>query len=424
MKRIAIIALALALSAGAFAEEATKVNAKIYGFVRTYFAFDTRDSNAGTEDLFYYMPNPESLNDAGNDVNAVPTMRFAALTSRLGVNISGGEVLGYKLGGKIETDFYSLAAPSSTSSKKVSGTAQLRLRQAFATVEKNGRSWKIGQAWHPMAADLPDIFSLDSGVPFAPFSRTPLVNFNWNFAGRWTLNTSAIWQMQYTSTGPLGAVADYMRYSCTPEMYVGVTCGEGANLFRLAADFVSIKPRNFTSTGTKASDRLTTWNLFFYGQQRLGNWDSKLKVVYANDGSHINMVGGYGISGVLDDGSYTYSATRNLSAWATFSRKVKDCPWVPQIFLGYCKMFGTSEDILAAAPGGEKVFYEKLNASTVAGMWRIQPEILYNLGKLSIGAEYMLTGVNYGRSTNARRQAQDIYSVANHRIQMMVKYTF
>ena len=37
----------------------------------------------------------------------------------------------------------------------------------------------IGQAWHPMAADMPDIFSLEAGSPFGPFNRSPQVNFEW-----------------------------------------------------------------------------------------------------------------------------------------------------------------------------------------------------------------------------------------------------
>ena len=36
----------------------------------------------------------------------------------------------------------------------------------------------------------------------------------------------------------------------------------------------------------------------------------------------------------------------------------------------------------------------------------------------------MLTGVDYGRSTNSHKEAQDIYGVMNHRIQAMVKLNF
>ena len=423
MKRIIIALAALVLCTSAFAADADqskfKQHLKFYGFIRTYFAFDTRESNAGTEDLYYYMPNPEKLNAAGIDVNECASFRFAAITSRFGLDILGYEFGGYKIGGKIECDFYAL---TTNTSSKVTGAALMRLRQAYATVSKGNRIWKVGQAWHPMAADMPDMLSLDTGVPFAPFSRTPQVNFEWNFAKTWSLTAAAIGQMQYMSTGPDGAVADYARNGIAPEIYFGLNHKNDGKILRFGLDFISLKPRRFTAAGQRASDRINNLNLFLYGQTKLGYWDWKTKVVYANDCSHLNMIGGYGVSGICTDGSYTYSADRNLSAWTTFSRKKKDCNWVPQLFLGFTKMFGTRDEIISIPD--VKTFYEKLNASTVNCAWCIQPEILYNLGKMQFGAQLMYTGVNYGRSTDAFKRAQDCYTVANYRIQMMVKYTF
>ena len=53
------------------------------------------------------MPKDQKLNAAGEDANAISSFRFAALTSRLGLDVTGYEVGGYKIGAKIETDFYS-----------------------------------------------------------------------------------------------------------------------------------------------------------------------------------------------------------------------------------------------------------------------------------------------------------------------------
>ena len=58
-----------------------KNNFKLYGFIRNYFAFDSRESISGTGDIFYYLPKDVSLNEAGEDVNAVSSFRFLALTS-------------------------------------------------------------------------------------------------------------------------------------------------------------------------------------------------------------------------------------------------------------------------------------------------------------------------------------------------------
>lgn len=408
-KTIILLASALLLASSAFAQEATKPTFKWYGFIRNYYAFDTRESSAGTEDLYYYMPKDQNIVD-GEDLNAIPSFRYAALTSRLGLDVTGYEIGGYKIGSKIETDFYSGVSG-------VTGTATLRLRQAYVTVAKDGRSWKIGQAWHPMAADLPDIFSLESGAPFGPFSRTPQITADFKLGDATSFTASAIWQMQYTSTGPDGASANYIKYACTPELYFGFNIKGQNSLTRVGVDVLSIKPRNFNEAKTaKVGDRLTTFNVFAYGQQKAGNVLFKEKVTYANDGSHMNLVGGYGVSGINADGSWNYSATRNISAWATMAIK-KSSKWVPSMLVGYIKNFGTAEEII----GG---FWCKNSANSIAQMFRIQPEIVYNLGKLAFGLEYMCTAVQYGKADVYKYATEDLHWIANNRIQMMIKYTF
>ena len=107
-------------------------NIKIYGFIRNYFAYDTRESSAGTGDLFYYAPKDNNFNAAGEDLNAISSFRFLSLTSRFGLDVTGYQFGRTKFGAKIETDFYSgLSAASST---KINGAAQLRLRQAYVTL--------------------------------------------------------------------------------------------------------------------------------------------------------------------------------------------------------------------------------------------------------------------------------------------------
>ena len=408
-KAIILFASALALSAGAFAQD-SKPAFKWYGFVRTYFAYDTRESTAGTEDLYFYMPKDESINASGEDVNAIPSFRYAALTSRLGLDVTGYQVAGYNIGAKIETDFYSGVSGTT-------GTATLRMRQAYMTVAKGGRSWKIGQAWTPMAADLPDIFSLESGAPFGPFSRSPQVTFDGKISDAVSLTASAIWQMQYTSTGPSGNSANYIKYSCIPELYLGLNLKGEKGLFRLGAEYLNIKPRNVNAAGSKTSDRIGMVNVFEYGQLKAGGWTLKEKVTYANDGSHMNLIGGYGVSKVNSDGSWEYSATRNISGWFTAQYKPKDSKWTPQILLGYIKNFGTADPIV-----GE--FWCKNNAGSVARMYRIQPEIVYNLGKVQFGLEYMLTAAQYGKANSNKLAVENLHWVSNNRIQMMLKYTF
>lgn len=411
MKKSIFFALALALSVSAFAQEASNASHfKFYGFIRNYFAFDTRESSAGTADLYYYMPKDESFVNS-EDINATPSFRFVALTTRAGVDVTGYEVAGYKIGAKIEADFYAGLSGST-------GTAQFRLRQAYVTLAKGARNWKIGQAWHPMAADLPDIFSLESGVPFGPFSRTPMVSLDLGMGKGWSLNAAALWQMQYTSTGPDGASANYIRNSCIPELYLGISYkGQNGGAFRIGADYLNIKPYKNDALGGVASSRRGSWIFFEYGQFKLGDFTFKEKVTFAEDGSHMNMIGGYGVSKLESNGEFVFSSTRTLSGWGTIQYKAKNSSWVPSLFLGYARNFGTKDPIVAD-------FWGKNSVQNVKDMYRIQPELLYNLGKVQFGLEYMFTSVRYGQSGNMKVPAENLHWISNHRIQAMVKYTF
>ena len=141
----AILAFA-SLNASAAEKAEPKNNFKLYGFIRNYFIYDSRESVSGTGDLFYYLPKDVSMNASGTeDLNAASSFRFLALTSRLGVDVSGYSVGRAHFGAKIEGDFYSGLSNSSNENagtyfpgnSKISGTATARLRQAYATV-----TWK------------------------------------------------------------------------------------------------------------------------------------------------------------------------------------------------------------------------------------------------------------------------------------------
>ena len=390
------MASALLLASSAFAQTPTY---SWYGFIRNYFTYDTHESVAGTEDFYYYMPK---------DNDNKGTSNFAALTSRIGLDVKGYEVSGYKVGAKMEADFYC----------KSGTTAILRMRQAYLTLAKEERTWKIGQAWHPMAQDLPDIFSLDSGMPFGPFSRTPQINLEYNAGQSVSFNAAALWQMQYTSAGPNGQAPDYIKKSGIPEIFVGLNFKEGSSLIKLGVDVLSIKPHG--------NANLTTVNFFQYGQTTQGNWTLKEKIVYAQDGSHMNMIGGYGVSGInTETGNYSYTPCRNLSAWATLAYK-KSKEWVPSILIGAIKCFGTNERVLEPIVGAttDAMFYTNKTADKVSAMYRLQPEIVYNLGKVQFGAEYMLTAVHYGTPNEYKQATENLHWVKNNRFQLMVKYSF
>ena len=456
MKKTVLILTILMMSFPAFAadkaevKETPKNHFKLYGFIRNYFVFDSRESVSGTGDLFYYLPKDVAMKD-GIDVNDTPSFRFLALTSRLGVDVSGYNIGNVHFGAKFEGDFYAGLSNSSNANasvyfpgnSKISGTAQARLRQAYATVtwkelplgkeDKASVGLKIGQAWHPMAADHPHLFSLEVGAPFGPFSRTPLVQMDANLGKNWVVSAAAIWQMQYQSTGPVGASAIYMKYGMTPEIYAAVAYRNKSLLVRLGADMVSIKPRVLgTKEGAtvKVSDRKTSLLYYAYAQYSYKTFAVKAKTTYGQGGEHMNLMSGYAKVGENADGSWNYASMRNSSSWLSLSYGKK---WQGVLFLGYVRNLG----LASPAPGqlaASDVYFCGNGFSNLNQMYRINPQLIYNIGKMNIGLEYQWTSVQYGdyikdaegnKFLNSRALAeQNLEWVGNHRVNVMVKYNF
>ena len=436
---LAAVAL-LAPAAVAFASEPAAEIAKtekpahfkFYGFIRNYFAFDSRESKAGTKDLFYYLPLDESLNANGTDINANPSFRFLAITSRLGLDVKDYQIGKTKVGAKVETDFYCMNG----------NVAVLRLRQAYATLGwdnlgndgTQSTSLKIGQAWHPMAADQPYVIDLETGAPFGAFSRTPQVMVDHNFSKNFALTAGVLWQMQYLSTGPKGASDTYIKYSCTPEFYAGLTMKTNHGfLARVGADVLSIKPRVRNSEGEKVSDRITTVNPYVYAKYDSRDFSINAKVIYASAGEHFNMLSGYGVTKVEADGSWDYAPLHSTASFLSvkYGRKVQ-----VQGMIGYMKNLGTSKALYedAAHPGytsTSNVYISGNGFHNLNQLIRVTPTVVYNLGKLSFALEYDITAAQYGKyavaghvnSSNGLVDG-DLHWITNHRLLGMVKFTF
>ena len=430
---------------------------KLYGFIRNYFIYDSRESKSGTSDLFYYLPLDRKMNeDKSLDLNQHSSFRFVALTSRVGLDVAGYQIGNLHFGAKFEADFYAGLSSSSNANAgvyfpgntNISGTAQMRLRQAYATLtwkdlpmcesQKASVGLKIGQAWHPMGADFPHLFSLEVGAPFGPFSRTPLVQMDANLGKNWVVSAAALWQMQYNSQGPVGASAIYMKYGMTPEVYAAVGYKSNGFLFRVGADLISIKPRVYGKVNdvtVRVSDRKTSLLYYIYGQYSYKTFSIKAKSVYGEGGEHMNLMSGYAKVGVNEDGSWEYASLRNSSSWVSMSIGKK---WQGVLFLGYVKNLGLAKE--AEMPIRKSDVYFCGNGfSNLNQMYRINPQLIYNIGKMNVGIEYQWTSVQYGDYINAvfsagsdpvtcldaRGLATDnLHWVGNHRVNLMVKYNF
>ena len=431
---------------GATAQE--KFSFKFYGFVRNYACYDTRESLTSNSEQFYYMPKDVKLDADGNDINAQPNMMLLSITTRLGLNITGPEFLGAKTSAKIESDFAGFGTSNTV----------LRIRQAYAKMDWEHNKVLVGQAWHPMMGDMmPDVFSLETGAPFTPFSRTPQLRYDYVNKGV-TLTATALYQFQYTSYGPDGASFNYARNAVVPELYFQAMYKNGGFQAGVGVDMLTIKPRQsysvtettkevyympaYDETGAPILDgnnaqtfvpieKSTTATKTYkcneapvvsitptlFMSYKADRWGIKGRVTYAQNAAHLSMISGYGVTAIKENGEQEYGTINSLGGWidATYKQPLKKGYLQFCCFAGYTKNLGCESDIVGDIyMRGEK---------NMDYMWRVAPSILYTHNAMQIGVEYNPTTVGYGKHDGDYKMYNP-HTVTNHRICAMLKYNF
>ena len=81
-------------------------DASIYGWVRTEYSFDSRQSAYSREYQLNLYPLDEKRDAQGNDINDTGASNFLAITSRVGIKFRRPDVWGAKATGNIEADFF------------------------------------------------------------------------------------------------------------------------------------------------------------------------------------------------------------------------------------------------------------------------------------------------------------------------------
>ena len=410
MKKRVLLASLLGLFAfGAFAQE--KPSVKLYGFIRNYACFDTRESLTSNSEQFYYMPKDEKLDANGEDLNEQPNMMLLSITTRLGLNITGPEFLGAKTSAKIESDFAGFGTSNTV----------LRIRQAYAKMDWGKHKVLVGQAWHPMMGDMmPDVFSLETGAPFTPFSRTPQVRYDYA-KKNWTLTATALYQYQYTSYGPDGASFNYARNAVVPEVYLQAMYKNGGFQAGAGVDILTLKPRqqyDFNGATYKCNeDMVISFTPNVFASYKKGNWGVKGRLTYAQNAAHMSMISGYAVTKVKENGEQEYGTINSLGGWidATYKQPLKKGYLTWCWFAGYTKNLGCEDDIVGAIyMRGEK---------NMDSMWRIAPSVLYTHNAMQVGIEFNATTVAYG-TPDSKYKMSNTHNVTNSRICAMLKYNF
>lgn len=377
---------------------------KLYGFIRSDFYINSRSNFQAQDGLFNILPKPIELNANGSDINAIPEAEMLSILSRFGLDFTGAPVLGAKTTAKVECDF----AGFSTS------YYVMRLRQAFIKLNWSQTELLVGQTWHPMFGNvLPSIQSGSAGSPFQPFNRSPQLRLKQNLNESLSLTGSAIYQMQYTSQGPSGSSASYLKSSLLPNLFLGLenknkiwTTGIGLDIKR-----IKIKHQFNTSASAQA-----------YAQYINNNWQIKAKATLGENMSDHMMIGGYGVSG--KDSTYnedTFTNFNTLTSWINivYGQKIQ-----AGIFAGLSQNMGTNKDLITNASGkfiayGNGLYDQQL----VDNLYRFTPHLTYSLSNFRLGVEYELTTASYG-TLKANGRVKNPYNISNHRAMATISYIF
>lgn len=414
-----------------------KVSLKPYGFVRNYMYYDSRQTYSTNASLFCQIPKDESYapDNSEYDLNGESEMNFLAITTRLGLNMSGVRALNANVTAKIEADFCGFST----------NNFMLRLRQAYYQMRWRGykHSLLMGQTWHPMTGDLPEVLALASGSPFQPFSRSPQLRYDFRLQSM-NFTYAALWQFQYKTPGP----AEYdPKFNKIPEMFLGVEysdCSKNGFKIGYGLDIISIVPRT-TATVTyeepkkdgnghlvvddngslvtetkekkvKVDERLTSCSPMLYMSYVKNKFSVKAKGLLAENTGHLSMYNGYGVAEIESNRSQKYTPIRSLTGWFDLCYGSK---WKVNLFGGFSKNLGSKDEL---AKGNQ--IYCRNSAKNIDYMWRICPAVSYSISGVTFGLEYELTNVGYGDSINSWADVNATRDVFNNRLCAMLKYAW
>ena len=415
------------------AQDTNKVSIKLYGFVRNYLTFDSRKTYTVIGGEYNMIPYDMLWNeDHSEDLNAVSSMQFQALTSRFGLNITGPKLGRVTSSGKLEGDFGGFG----------SNNCVLRLRLAYLKLRTEEGVWNtellMGQDWHPLSGDImPEVLGMAAGAPFRPHSRTPQMRASM-YIGSFGYTAALLWQLQYMNNGPRDAAdptsvasIDFAHNTLVPEVFFGLNFKQGAWYAQLGADVQVLRPRTHALVGgvtKKVDESVSSITPTLYAQYVEGMWSVKFRTLLAENTSHLNQLCGYAVTGVNDDGSWNYAPIRNSISYFNIAYGKK---YRTNLFFGYMKNLGAGKGLYDFDADPTAVQYRIYmkggeNFTHLASIWRVAPSVSYNVKAFNLGLEYELTSCEYGDidANGAILDNANLHQVVNHRICALVKYNF
>lgn len=395
------------------------VNLKFYGFIRHDAMLDSRQTVDVREAAVVMWSKDRKYDANGEDINSASQFQMLSILSRMGVKIKGPDVLGAKLNGVLEGDYFGNAE---------GGINEFRLRHAWITLNWAKTQIGAGQFWHPLT--IPEIFpgtvNFSGGAPYMPYNRNPQIRLTQKLGNHFNMIVAAISQRDFTAnTEPYtnsGVPAGHLQFNYKTNNF---TIG-------LAGHYENIRPKTNSGTlGLYSNERLNSVTGMLYSRWDTKHFTLKSEATLAQNAASFIMLGGF-VGYTKPDGSLESYQTMNTQAyWIDFTAKT-DKKIVPGFFAGYSKNNGVdkynSDPTVTAQAYGFSAVVSGIGAGagarTINYIYRVAPRLEYVLNKLKFGLEFEYSMAEWGDADNRGRAVANLSDVANSRIIFATTFNF
>ncbi len=387
-----------------------------YGWVRTEYNFDSRQSAYSREYNLNLYPLDEKLDANGKDINSAAASNFLSITTRVGLNIKGPNVWGAKASGKIEADFFGNTEINKSSAGSGS-IGLLRLRHAYATLAWPKTSLTFGQTWYPsfIPEVYPGVANFNTGILFNPFGWAGQIKLTQKITDDLSFTAVAYKDREFQTANATGAFTNSATINSVMPTFHGQLQYKHKNIIAgIAAEFQSLKPV-IESNNLVSTEKLNAAAYLAYFKYSDSKFSAKLYGITGGNLHHLVMIGGF--AGYEQaNGQESYKPTKTSSFWIDLASNNEQI--APGVFFGYTKNSGVDE--------GYKNLYIRGASGTrlLDNVWRASARVEFKQNKFNIAPELEYTAAKYGDIQNDATASGRITNVGNFRAMLRVMYSF
>ncbi len=391
-------------------------DASVYGWVRTEYNFDSRQSAYSREYNLNLYPLDEKLDANGKDINAAGASNFLAITSRIGVRFKGPDVWGAKVSGNIEADFFGNTELNKSSAGSGS-IGLLRLRHATATMDWGKTIITFGQTWYP--AFIPEVYpgvaNFNTGIMFNPFGWAGQIRVRQKLTPELSFDLVAYKDREFPTATAANGSSNSATFNSAMPTFHGQLQYKNKNIVAgLGAEFQSLQP-TIESNGLVSDEKVnaaTFLGYFKYSNEKL---IAKLYGISGGNLHHLVMLGGF--AGYTEaNGQESYKPTKTSAFWVDLASNHPKI--APGIFFGYTKNSGTDE-------GFKNLYIRGASGNRILdNVWRASARVEFKQNKFNIAPEIEYTAAKWGDLNPDATAGSNSKDVGNFRAMVRVMYSF